>query len=213
MPLRRIEKIDDGVRLFRSIDNGPFVEASRHAQLPNGVKVRAKSDTISYGNLGYWTEVIADDLQTRVGLPWRVSLDISQGSSRERLDRWESDSLVPISKKYREDYDRHNTQIIAEKERGTTAYGSVSFICIISSRSRSRDYEKAGYDQVFTATATANRRQFFSQDELGNVVENTPQPQEFLSVNMEDYLIDQVDRDVSIVRFHLSSAQGNEVNK
>lgn len=213
MPIRRVSQIDDGVRLFRSIGNEKAVEVFQYAELPEGAKVRAKADSVCYGDRGYAVETIADDLQTRLGLPWRLTLDISHGSSRERLDSWHGRSVVSISKKSREDYERYKTQIIAEQERGVIAYASVPFVCIVSIRSEEHDYGEGGHDQVLSAMLLANRRQFFIQDKTGLVEEKAPQPQERLTVNGDDYLIQEVRKDVAILRFRLSRDRGKEVNK
>lgn len=208
--MRRISQIDKGIRLFRVSDGE---ELFRYAQIHPGDKIRAKADSHCYNDRGYETELLDDDLQTRIGQPWRLTLDIANGSSKERLDRWEDRSVLSISGKYREDYERHNTQVVAEKERGVIAYGRIPFVCIASIRSQEVDYDTSGYDQVFGGTLTANRRQFFLKGKDGVYEEQVPQPKESLEVNGQDYLVEEVRRDISIVRFRLSRHRGGRVNK
>ena len=194
---RRISRIDNRVILFRIEDGGLEQPLSRHAWINDGDIIKARSSTISYGHLGYSVENVVDGKSTHHK---RLALDIADYTSRERIDIWVNGNPDFVSGKSREDYERHNVQKIAERDRGVKAKCKIEFDCIIGAVEKGREYEMGGFSNTQDAFLIANRRQFYRDGR-----DYTPFPRETVELEGDKFLAYMVSKESAVVRMRLTS--------
>lgn len=205
--MRRVGNIDDFVRLSRIGDDGLETQLSRHARVIDGDTLKIRSAVVSYGHLGVDFETV--DGQSITGRN-RISLDISNGTSRERVFIWNGGSVQFISSKSAEDLARHRAQVRQEKKKGVLVQGKMPFEAIIGARGQEREFEEGGYTPAWDALLVANLRQFY----VGNpVVANLPSPKDRISFDGEDFLVQEIRKEVAVCTLRLSYDRGKKVNK
>lgn len=205
--MRRIHSIDPNLQVTRINPDRSEEGLGRHAFIQAGDKIRARSDEISYGNIGYDVEFISG--QQRVGSPWRIVLDIHLGCSRERTDVFTEDAYTVVAKRDRTEYERYKKQLDIERRKGIIAHWKGARIsCLLGSRGESRQYEEGGFNRMLDALLVANLRQFY----IGGV-EKTPQPNDGLLVYNDGYRVEEVRKEISVLTIALTRDKSVEVNK
>lgn len=199
--MRRIGQIDRGVRVWR-LEGDTATRLSRHAFVHPGDTLRIRSAQVSYGDKGITIETVDGQ---KIVKRERVVLDIANGTSRERVDQYGKSTNLLIFSKSQEDFSRHKAAVDAESRRGVLAlWNDTEFDCIIGDIGEEREYPGGGFDKSFGGLLVANRRQFFIENGDGKVIEKAPAPKSFLTVNGENFTVEEVRRDISVLTFRLA---------
>ena len=209
----RIGQIHERLKLYR-LDDDVETRLLRHAEITPGDVVIARSSIIAYGQVIYTIETV-ESLQ-RISNRRSVVLDISTGSSRERGDVINEDSIVNVFKKSLVDKQRHQAQIRSERKRGVQAvWGDKSFDCVIGARSRDVSFDTGGGERVYSAVAIANRRQFFHTKNHPDFdplfpasIESAPETGDRIEIEDARYEIQAVTKDVGVLSLALAENLG-----